>query len=188
MAAARERWPEGVAARGPGKAVLVDETWAKTNVTRTHGRAPRGERPTEPVPCGRRETTTLPGAMRSSGFVAPPCVEGPVDGRIFPARVERRLCPTLSPGDVVVTGNLSSHKVKGGAEAIGAAGASVLYLPAYSPDLRSDRAGVREIQAAAAGRGGADGRDAVGAVRPRAGPVQPRGRRDCIRHCGFRYT
>jgi transposase len=113
----------------------LDETWAKTNMTRTYGRSVRGQRLVERVPYGRWQTTTFLGALRSTGFVAPLCVEGAINGRIFLAWVEQHLVKTLRPGDVVVLDNLSSHKVKGVVEAITAVGAEVHYLPPYSPDL-----------------------------------------------------
>lgn len=75
------------------------------------------------------------GAMRSSGFIAPLCVEGAINGRVFLAWVQQQLVPSLQAGDVVVMDNLSSHKSPGVVAAIEAAGAQVRYLPPYSPDL-----------------------------------------------------
>jgi transposase len=115
--------------------VFLDETGAKTNLTRTHGRSRNGTRLIEKVPSGRWQTTTFLGAMRSAGFVAPLTVEGPINGELFRAWVEQQLAPTLRPGDIVVLDNLSSHKVAGVREAIEAAGATLRYLPPYSPDL-----------------------------------------------------
>ena len=104
-------------------------------MTRTYGRSPRGARLIARVPYGRWETTTFLGAMRSTGFVAPLCVEGAINGRVFLAWVQQQLAPSLHEGDVVVMDNLSSHKVAGIREAIEAAGAELRYLPPYSPDL-----------------------------------------------------
>jgi transposase len=115
--------------------VFIDETWAKTNMTRTYGRSPRGTRLLQRVPYGRWETTTFLGALRSTGFVAPLCVEGAINGPLFRAWVEQQLAKVLRPGDVVVMDNLSSHKGPGIRAAIEAVGATVRYLPPYSPDL-----------------------------------------------------
>lgn len=104
-------------------------------MTRTHGRCARGERLIENVPCGRWQTTTFLGAMRSTGFIAPLCIDGAINGAVFKAWVEQHLVCELQPGDTVVMDNLSSHKVAGVAEAIESVGARVLYLPPYSPDL-----------------------------------------------------
>jgi len=115
--------------------LFLDETWAKTNMTRTRGRSLRGTRLVESVPCGRWETTTFLGALRATGFVAPVCVEGAINGRVFLAWVRQHLIRELRAGDVVVLDNLNVHKVAGVREAIEAAGATVRYLPPYSPDL-----------------------------------------------------
>lgn len=119
----------------PDRLVFLDETWAKDNMTRTYGRSLKGTPLVEAVPHGRWRTTTFLGAMRASGFIAPLCVEGGIDGHVFVAWVRQHLVRALHPGDVVVMDNLSSHKVTGVVEAIETAGASVLYLPPYSPDL-----------------------------------------------------
>jgi transposase len=104
-------------------------------MTRSHGRAPPGERLIAHVPSGRWKTNTFVGALRSTGFVAPLLIDGAVNGAVFLAWVRQQLVPTLSPGDVVVLDNLSVHKVAGVREAIEAAGAEARYLPPYSPDL-----------------------------------------------------
>jgi len=97
--------------------------------------APSGIRLIQKVPCGYWSTTTFLGAMRSTGFIAPLCVDGAINGQIFKAWVEQRLVRELKPGDIVVMDNLSSHKVTGLVEAIEATEASVRDLPPNSPDL-----------------------------------------------------
>jgi transposase len=135
VAEARRQWAAAQLLIDPDLVVFIDETWAKTNMTRRYGRSPRGARLVARVPYGRWETTTFLGAMRSTGFVAPLCVEGAVNGQIFRAWVEQHLAKSLRPGDVVVMDSLSSHKTPGVVAAIEAAGATVRYLPPYSPDL-----------------------------------------------------
>jgi len=132
---ARRQWSATQLSIDPDLIVFIDETWAKTNMTRTYGRSLQGTRLIAHVPFGRWETTTFLGAMRSTGFVAPLCIEGAINGLVFKAWVEQHLVPTLRPGDIVVMDNLSSHKVKGVVAAIEAVGAEVRYLPPYSPDL-----------------------------------------------------
>jgi transposase len=131
----RAQWRESQAQIDPAKVVFIDETWAKTNMTRRYGRSPLGTRLVEKTPCGRWQTTTFLGALRAEGFIAPLTVEGAINGPLFRAWVEQHLAPTLKPGDIVVMDNLSSHKVAGVREAIEAAGAELRYLPPYSPDL-----------------------------------------------------
>ena len=115
--------------------MFVDETWASTRMTRTHGRAPRGERLRAPVPHGHRKTATLVAGLRNTGMVAPMVPDGPISGGLFQAYVDRVLLPELRPGDVVVMDNLGSHKGAGVRRAIEAAGATLLYLPPHSPDF-----------------------------------------------------
>jgi transposase len=119
----------------PDKIVFIDETWAKTNMTRTYGRSLLGTRLIEKIPYGRWQTTTFLGALKATGFIAPLTVEGPINGAIFRSWVEQHLAPALQPGDLVIMDNLSSHKVVGIREAIKNAGAELRYLPPYSPDL-----------------------------------------------------
>ncbi len=135
MAAKRLQWKQNQQDIDPDHVVFIDETWAKTNMTRVYGRSQRGTRVIEGAPFGRWETTTFVGALRSTGFIAPLTVDGPINGQIFLAWVRQHLVSSLTPGDVVVMDNLSSHKVKGVREAIESVGAEVRYLPPYSPDL-----------------------------------------------------
>jgi len=115
--------------------VFLDETWATTNMARRYGRAPRGQRVLDAVPHGHWRTTTVIAALRAEGIVAPLVLDGAIDGPAFLAYVGQFLAPALRPGDVVVMDNLGSHKVAGVREAVEAAGATLLYLPPYSPDL-----------------------------------------------------
>lgn len=115
--------------------VFLDEIAAKTNLTRTHGYAPRGQRLLGWAPYRRWQTSTFLGAMRASGFLAPLVVDGAMTGELFVAYVEQVLIPELEPGDVVVLDNLSCHTQKAVRQALEAAGCRALYLPAYSPDL-----------------------------------------------------
>ena len=115
--------------------MFIDETWASTKMARTHGRAPRGERLRSPIPHGHWKTTTFVAALRTSGMVAPMVLDGPINGIAFQAYVDQVLVPELEPGDIVVMDNLGSHKGAGIRAAIEAAGASLLYLPPYSPDF-----------------------------------------------------
>lgn len=115
--------------------VFIDESGASTKMTRLYGRCARGKRLVCAVPHGHWKTTTFLGALRHDGITAPCVVDGPINGETFLAWVEQLLVPTLRQGDIVVMDNLSSHKVKGVREAIEAIGASLRYLPPYSPDL-----------------------------------------------------
>ena len=104
-------------------------------LTRRCGRAPKGKRCIGSAPHGHWKTTTFVGALRRRRLTAPMVTDGPMDGEMFPASVRQLLFPTLQPEDTVILDNLSSHKVSGVEEAIRAAGATLLYLPPYSPDF-----------------------------------------------------
>lgn len=115
--------------------VFIDETWAKTNMARTRGRAKRGTRLIAAVPHGHWKTTTFVAALRCDAITAPLVLDGAMNGTAFKAYVEQMLAPTLKPGDIVIMDNLAAHKVEGVRQAIEAAGANLAYLPPYSPDL-----------------------------------------------------
>jgi len=135
IAAARENWRAEQPDLDPERLVFIDETWATTNMARRHGRAPRGQRLVAAIPHGHWKTSTFVAGLRTSGLTAPLIVDGAINGDIFLAYVEQMLAPTLNAGDIVIMDNLSSHKVVGVREAIEARGATLLYLPPYSPDL-----------------------------------------------------
>jgi transposase len=115
--------------------IFVDETWAKTNMTRLRGRAPRGQRLIDKTPHGHWKTTTLIAALGIEGMRCATVVDGAVNGDVFEAFIEHVLVPQLQPGDVVIMDNLSSHKQVRVRERIEAAQAELMYLPPYSPDL-----------------------------------------------------
>jgi transposase len=104
-------------------------------MARTRGRAPRGERCRAPVPHGHWKTTTFTGALRLTGMTAPMVLDGPMNGPAFLAYVQQVLVPRLRPGDIVVMDNLPAHKPRAMREAIKREGASLRYLPPYSPDF-----------------------------------------------------
>jgi len=115
--------------------VFLDETWTKTNMTPLRGRCRRGRRLIGAAPFGHWNTSTFLAGLRHDRIVAPLVLDGAINGRSFRAYVEQFLAPTLQPGDVVIADNLASHKVAGVRDAIEARGASLLFLPPYSPDL-----------------------------------------------------
>lgn len=115
--------------------IFIDETGASTKMARLRGRAVRGERCRASVPHGHWKTTTFTAGLRLSGLTAPMVLDGAMNGPAFLAYVEQVLAPDLAPGDIVVMDNLPAHKVAGVRQAIEAAGATLLYLPPYSPDF-----------------------------------------------------
>lgn len=131
----RQHWHEHFKDIDPKRLVFIDESGAKTNMTRTRARAPRGQRAIERVPHGHWQTTTMISAIRTTGPCAAAVVSGATDSEVFLAYVQHVLVPQLQAGDVVILDNLQPHKPQQVREMIEAAGAELLYLPPYSPDF-----------------------------------------------------
>ena len=131
----REAWFDGQLDLDPSQLVFVDETWATTNMAPLYGWAPRGERLRAGIPLGHGKRTTFIAGLRLTGMTAPMVFDGSINGARFLDYVRDALVPTLRPGEVVVIDNLSSHKSDEVRQAIEAVGASVRFLPRYSPDF-----------------------------------------------------
>jgi len=135
VARARRRWIREQRLLDSTHLVFIDETSVNTNMTRPYGRAARGERVVGRVPFGAWKTLTFVAALRCDEMSAAMLITGAMNGEAFLAYVEQCLVPTLKRGDIVIMDNVPAHKVEGVQEAIHAAGASLRYLPPYSPDL-----------------------------------------------------
>ena len=135
VAGKRRRWRTWQRYMDPARFVFLDETGTTTNLARRYGRSPLGARLVAAVPHGHWRTTTFVAGLRQSGVIAPLVLDGSMTGAAFRAYIEQFLAPALVPGDVVVLDNLAAHRVAGVRQALKAAGAALLYLPPYSPDL-----------------------------------------------------
>lgn len=131
----------------PAKLVFLDETGASTKMARLRGRSPRGERCRAAVPHGHWKTTTLVAGLRLGGITAPGVIDGAMDGELFTLYAKHFLAPTLRPGDIVILDNLPAHKVTGARAAIEAVGATMLFLPPYSPDFNPIEQAFAKIKA-----------------------------------------
>jgi transposase len=131
----RARWKRYQGRFDPRRLVFIDETWAKTNMTRIRGWARRGERLIAKAPFGKWRTLTFLAALRHDRIDAPVLFDGPINGVKFRTYVEEALVPTLKPDDIVIIDNLGSHKGHAVRAAIRKAGARLFFLPPYSPDL-----------------------------------------------------
>ena len=140
IARRRERWKKYQGRLDAKRLVFIDETWAKTNMTRRHGRCARGTRLVAKVPQARWRTLTFLAALRCDRITAPCVIDGPINGTSFRAYVEQFLVPTLNRGDVVIMDNLGSHKGQAVRRLIRAAGAKLFSCPAIRPiSIRSNR-------------------------------------------------
>lgn len=135
MATKRNLWKKQQPKLDANRLVFLDESGVNTGMTRLYGRAAKHECVIEAVPDTRFHRTTILSSVRLDGTTVPFVFEGALNGDTFRVYVTQLLAPSLKPGDIVVMDNLSSHKVSGIVEAIEAAGASVMFLPPYSPDL-----------------------------------------------------
>src|SRR5215218_2674371 len=131
----RAAWFESQPDLAPARLVFIDETWASTNMARLRGRAPKGQRLRAGIPRSHWKTTTFVAGLRLTGLTAPMVLDGPMNRSAFLAYVQQVLVPTLAPGDIVLADNLPAHKGPLVRKAIEAAGASLVFLPAYSPDF-----------------------------------------------------
>ena len=134
MKVARAAWAARQPTLDPTRVVFLDETGLNTKLARLHGRGRRGERLMASLPHGHWSTTTFIAGLRADGLTAPLLLPGALDGLAFRAYVEQVLVPTLRPGDTVILDNLRVHKGAAVRRALEAAGASLLFLPPYSPD------------------------------------------------------
>jgi transposase len=132
---ARKVWRDNQHQLNPDHLIFLDETSVSTNMARLRGRCLGGERLIGKVPYGHWNVTTFLAGLRRDGIVAPLVIDGAMNGEIFLAYVRQFLVPVLRPGDHVIMDNLAVHKVTGVRTAIESAGAMLLYLPPYSPDL-----------------------------------------------------
>ncbi len=135
VARARRRWMREQGMFDPARLVFIDETAITTNMVRLRGRALRGDRLIGHVPLGKWETITFVAALRHNKMTAPMVIEGAMTGEMFLAYVKQCLVPTLKRNDIVVFDNYAAHRIPGIREAIEKAGATLRYLPKYSPDF-----------------------------------------------------
>ena len=165
--------------------MFLDETGITTNLLRRYGRAPRGARVHDHAPGGRWQTSTLLAALRVTGLTAPGVFDGAIDGESFRAYIEQILVPTLPPGDIVIADNLGAHKVAGIQRAIQAAGATLWYLPPYSPDLNPIELCFAKLKASFAPLAVAAPRRSGRFLGECLAHFSPDECRNYFRHCGY---
>jgi len=147
VAAARQHWKDDQAKLDLAKLVFVDETGASTQMVRLYGRAKRGRRVISRVPWGHWKTVTFVAGLRLDGLTAPFVIDCAMNGAIFVEYLQQCLVPTLRPGDIVIIDNLPAHKRSQVREIIETAGATLRYLPPYSPDLNPIEQSFAKIKA-----------------------------------------
>jgi transposase len=165
--------------------LFLDESAVNTAMVRDYGRCPKGERLVGSAPAGLWETSTLVAAIGLDGVVAPMVIDGPLNGDSFAQYIETSLIPELQPGNILIMDNLPVHKSKRVADAIAAAGCTLVFLPPYSPDLNPIEnmwSKVKALLRAAAARTFLAVVDATGdALRS----ITPEDCEGYFRHCGY---
>ena len=187
MLLARQRWRAAQPPLAASRLVFIDESGFSTNLTRRRGWAPRGQRCGSRVPY-RRGQTTFVGALRVTGLTAPLVLDGPLTTAAFRAYVAQFLVPTLPPGDLVILDNLAVHKDPVSAQSIDQAGAPLVFLPPYSPDLNPIEQGFAKLKALARGVAPRS-REALWAYLGTAlRHVSPLECQHYFHHCGYTVT
>lgn len=167
--------------------IFLDESGAKTNMTRLRGRAPRGQRVHARTPHGHWKTTTMISSIRLNGATACMALEGATDTESFRAYVQSVLLPTLQPGDIVVMDNLSPHKSDPTLALIAQAGATVRFLPAYSPDLNPIEMMWSKVKNQLRGSEARTQAELVSAIGQALAKVTPGDALNWFAHCGYSF-
>jgi transposase len=185
--AERQAWTTSGQHIDASSLLFIDESGAKTNMTRLRGRCKGGCRLYDATPHGRWETTTMIAALGLEGPTAAMVIQGATDAAVFRAYVKYVLVPVLRPGQIVVLDNLGSHKNAEIREMIEAAGAQLRFLPPYSPDFNPIEkmwSKVKEFLRAAEARGTEQLYQAVGKALEEVTPQDAQG---WFTSCGYRY-
>lgn len=187
MAKARRTWQRRQASFDPSRLIFLDESGAKTNLTRLRGRAPQGERVHASAPAGHWQTTTIIGSIRLDGSTACMTIDGATDSEIFRAYVREVLCPMLRSGDMVIMDNLSPHKNDGTLQLIQEAGAEALFLPAYSPDFNPIEKMWSKIKAFLRGAEARTPSELIAAIGSALATITPQNARNWFASCGYSF-
>jgi transposase len=183
----REEFLQRLQTIPPEKLIFLDESGVTTQMTRGYARASGGRRVHEATPAGHWKILTILSALSLGGLLATMTIEQATDGDIFLAYLEQVLGPKLRPGDVVVMDNLSAHKVAGVEQLIQAAGAELLYLPPYSPDLNPIEkawAKLKQLLRSAKARTAEALNQAIAELLPQ---ITPQNAQAWFRHSGINY-
>ena len=188
MKAARQEWHGLLAEVRLDQLVFLDEFGATTNMTRTRGRGPVGERVVCKTPRGHWKVLSTIAAMTVRGMLCSGTFDGATDTDTFVAFVREGLAPTLEPGQVVIMDNLPAHRTSTVDELIESAGCYVLRLPPYSPDLNPIEMAISKVKALLrkAERRTIDALQA--AIGDALACVTPEDATAYVKHCGYRDT
>lgn len=188
MAAARAAWRAEAAGIDPERLICIDESGFDTRLTRTHARAPRGQRAHGTAPGGHGRRLALIGALGLDGICAAMTVAAATGTAVFLAFVTQVLIPVLSrekPDAVVVMDNLAAHKAAGVRHALEAAGVAYRYLPAYSPDRNPIEQAWSKLKTRLRARAARSREALENAIPDALGTITPSDARSWFRHAGY---
>jgi len=174
----------------PSRLVFIDETWAKTNMTRTHGRARRGERLVAKAPRGRWRTLTFLAALRHDRIEEPCVIDGAINGESFLAYVEQVLVPALKPGDIVSsTISAVTRERPSGMPSAPLAQSCSSCRPPHSPDINPIEQAFAKLKILLRKKGfGTNRRGDMGTHRRLAGLFLSTGMRQLLRQRWIRFN
>lgn len=188
MVAERRRWRDSLALRDARRDVFLDECGVTTDLLRRYGRSLRGTRLHDHTPCRHWQTHTVIAALRPEALTAAGVFDGPIDSISFLAYVEQVLVPTLHPGDVVVLDNLAVHKQPEVRAAIEDTGATLRFLPPYSPDFNPIEQVFAKLKAFLRALKPRSFDDVTAFVAHALRLFEPAECANYVRHCGYRLT
>ena len=170
------------------KLVFIDESGAKTNMTRLYGRAKNGKRAVDSTPGGQWNTTTMISAISLKGYQAPMVIKGATNKEVFKVYIETFLLPTLKKGDCVILDNLSAHKGSEIRELVESVGAELWFLPPYSPDLNPIEKMWSKVKAILRKRKARTEKELIAAIAKALEAVTPSDCHGWFKSCGYTYT
>jgi transposase len=165
--------------------VIVDEFGVDLGMAREYGRAPPGKRAEGHRPCNPGENVTVIAGLTCHGIIAPFMFPGSINGEIFTLYVDKVFVPALEPGNIVVIDNLSSHKAKGAEQILKDAGATLKFLPPYSPDLSPVEQAISKTKGKLRDIAARTYESLVDAVRQAFGEISSDNARGWFRGCGY---
>lgn len=186
QAVARAAWLAEQATLAPDELVFLDETSTQTTLTRTHGRAPTGQRLVAAIPRNHGPNITCLAALSTTGVGPSIAFAGALDGDLFAQWVTAHLVPVLRPGQLVILDNLSVHKRIEARAAIEAAGCQIRFLPAYSPDFNPIELVFSRLKAQLRAGGARSIDPVMEAIGASLNAVTADDARACFRHAGYR--
>ncbi len=171
-----------------GTVVFLDETSTRTTMTRSRGRAPRGERVIGAVPRNHGNNVTCLAALTPTGIQAPLVFEQALTGDIFVPWLREWLLPNLAPGTTIVLDNLSVHRHANARTVVAAAGCHLHYLPAYSPDFNPIELAFAKLKTHLRGTARRTYDTLVDAIGTGVDQISAADATAWYRHCGYRLT